>query len=350
MPPLRLLQVGLGPHGRGWARQVLPQVPEVDVVAYVDKDPYALDTLRAETGFPADRCFESLKEAVAATQPQAALNTTALPAHVPVTRALLEAGLHVMVEKPFAPSLAEAQLLVEEARMRDLLLMVSQNYRFFPAPRTIAAMVHESALGRLFEVSIDFRRFSTAGPNGRGRHHLEEQPLLVDMSIHHFDLLRLILSREPQRIYCEAWNPEWTSFSGPSVAVASIVFEGGVVVSYRGSWISAAPITPWAGEWRMEFENGEIVWTSAADSDPSQDRVVVTPRNGEPRVIPLSPSPRTGGFGTITEFVAAVQSGREPETSGRHNLGTIALMEAAVESATLRQPVTIHRTEEAVTI
>ena len=329
---------------------MLPDVPEVEVVAYVDKDPYALDTLRAETGVPADRCFESLKEAIAASQPQAALNTTALPAHVPVTRALLEAGLHVMVEKPFAPSVAEAQLLVEEARVRDLVLMVSQNYRFFPAPRTIAAMVHESALGRLFEVSIDFRRFSTAGPNGRGRHHLEEQPLLVDMSIHHFDLLRLILSREPQRIYCEAWNPEWTSFSGPSVAVASIVFEGGVVVSYRGSWISAARITPWAGEWRMEFENGEIVWTSAADSDPTQDRVVVTPRNGEPRVIALPPSPRTGGFGTITEFVTAVQSGREPETSGRHNLGTIALMEAAVESATLRQPVTIHRTEEAVTI
>ena len=350
MPPLRLLQIGLGPHGRNWARQVLPQVPDVEVVAYVDKDPYALDALRAEAGVPAGQCFESLKEAVAATQPEAALNTTALPAHVPVTKALLEAGLHVLVEKPFAPTLAEAQVLVEEAKLRERVLMVSQNYRFFPAPRTIAAMVHESALGRLFEVSIDFRRYSTAGPNGRGRHHLEEQPLLVDMSIHHFDLLRLILSREPQRIYCEAWNPDWTSFSGPSVAVASIVFEGGVVVSYRGSWITAGPVTPWAGEWRMEFENGEVTWSSAADSDPSQDRVVVTPRNGEARVIGLNPSPLTGGFGTISEFIASVRSGREPETSGRHNLGTIALMEAAVESATLREPVTIHRTGEAVTI
>jgi predicted dehydrogenase len=329
---------------------VLPHVPGIEVVAYVDKDPYALDAVRAEANVPADRCFESLKEAIEATQPQAALNTTALQAHVPVTRILLEAGLHVLVEKPFAPTLAEAQVLVEEARVRDLIVMASQNYRFFPAPRTIAAMVHESALGRLFEVSIDFRRYSTAGPNGRGRHHLEEQPLLVDMSIHHFDLLRLILSREPQRIYCEAWNPEWTSFSGPSVAVASIVFEGGVVVSYRGSWISAAPVTPWAGEWRMEFEHGEVTWSSAADSDPSQDRVVVTPRSGEARVLSLTPSPLTGTFGTLAEFVAAVQSGREPETSGRHNLGTIALVEAAVESAMLRQPVTIHRTGEAVTI
>jgi predicted dehydrogenase len=160
----------------------------------------------------------------------------------------------------------------------------------------------------------------------------------------------LILSREPQRIYCEAWNPEWTAFSGPSVAVASIVFEGGVVVSYRGSWISASPITPWAGEWRMEFENGEVTWTSAADSDVTQDQVIVRMRDGATRTVNLPTGSRTGGFGTLTEFASAIQSGREPETSGRNNLGTIALMEAAVESAALRAPVLIHRTGEKLAI
>src|SRR5437879_7035404 len=194
--------------------------------------------------------------------------------------------------------------------------MVSQNSRYFPAPRAIASMVHESALGKLYEISIDFRRYSTVGPNGRGRHHLEEQPLLVDMSIHHFDLLRMILSREPQRIYCEAWNPEWTAFSGPSVAVASVVFEGGIVVSYRGSWISAGPDTPWAGEWRMEFENGEVTWTSAADSDATQDNVVVRPRGGEPRTVALTPMPRTGGCGTRTEGAAGSRGGRGPAEAG----------------------------------
>ena len=347
MIPLRLIQVGLGPHGRNWARKVVPEIGEIEVVAFVDKDPYALDALKEEAGVPAERCFESLTEAIAATQPQAMLNTTALPAHVPLTRAALEAGLHVLVEKPLAASFAQAQELVDMAAARNLILMVSQNYRFFPAPRVIAAMVHESALGKLYAVEIDFRRYSTVGQNGRGRHHLEEQPLLVDMSIHHFDLLRMILSREPRRIYCEAWNPEWTAFSGPSVAVASIDFEGGVVVSYRGSWISAGPVTPWAGEWRMEFENGEVKWTSAADSDITQDKVVVRPRNEEARTITLPTVPRTGTWGTLTEFAAAIRSGREPETSGRNNLGTIALMAAAVESATLREPVAIRRTGEA---
>src|SRR5262249_20366532 len=232
---LRMVQVGLGAHGRNWARRVVPDVPEIELVGYVDSDPYALDIAKEELQAPPEMCFESLGEAISATGPEAVLNTTALPGHVPVTRAALNAGLHVLLEKPFAPTLGAAHELVDVAANAGLILMISQNYRYFPAPRAIAEIVKDGRLGRLHEVAIDFRRYSSAGPAGRGRHHLEEQPLLVDMSIHHFDLLRLIVGSEPLRIYCEAWNPKWTDFSGPSATVASIVFDG-VVISYRGSW------------------------------------------------------------------------------------------------------------------
>jgi predicted dehydrogenase len=336
----------MGPHGRGWAKQVIPEVKEVDVAGYVDTDPYALDALREAANVPAEKCFESLKEAIAATQPQAALITTALPSHVAVTKAALDAGLHVLIEKPFAPSVEAAKQLVGMAADRNLVLMVSQNYRFFPAPRAIAALVREAKLGQLFEVSIDFRRYSP----GQGRHALEEQPLLVDMSIHHFDLLRLILNRRPERIFCEAWSPEWATFGGPSVGVASIAFEGGVVVSYRGSWVTSGPVTPWAGEWRMEFEHGELFWTSKDDDGMLRDRVVVRSRNGKTRTLTLPEVRRTGPSGTLTEFANAIETGREPETSGRENLGTIALVEAAVESATRHELVAISRSEERLAI
>jgi predicted dehydrogenase len=256
----------------------------------------------------------------------------------------------VLLEKPFAPSLAAAWRMVDMAAARNLVLMVSQNYRYFPAPRAIAALVRESALGPLHEVSIDFRRYSTPPANGRGRHQIEEQPLLVDMSIHHFDLLRSILDREPQRIYCEAWNPDWGVFGGPSAAVASIVFEGGVVASYRGSWVSAGSVTPWAGDWRLEFENGEIVWTSRLDEGVPHDRVVVRPHIGKARTLVLPSMARTGPSGTLTEFAHAIQAGREPETSGRNNLGSLGLTYAAVESATRRELVAIGRHGEVLAI
>jgi len=132
--------------------------------------------------------------------------------------------------------------------------------------------------------------------------------------------------------------------------VASIVFEGGVVVSYRGSWVSAGPITPWAGEWRLEFENGEVFWTGREDEGVLQDKVVVRPRQGKARSVTLPMMRWTGGWATLAEFADAVQTHREPDSSGRNNLGSIALMAAAVESATQREVVAISRSGEVLAI
>jgi predicted dehydrogenase len=345
MDPLRVLQVGLGGWGRDWAQRVVPEVPEVDLVGYVDPDPSALAQLREALPVAPERCFLTLEHAIEATKPDAVLVTATLPGHAPVTRAALGAGFHVLVEKPFAETLDVARQLVELAAAQRKVLMVSQNYRFFPAARKVTQLVSEARLGKLHEVSIDFRRYSPGTVTGRDRHHFEDQPLLVDMSIHHFDLLRLILDSEPERIYCEAWNPDWTAFTGPCVAVASIDFGGDIVVSYRGSWVSTGKVTPWSGEWRMDLEHGQIFWTCRHDEGARRDRVVIQKPDRKPRVIPLPALARTDRWGALTEFAHAVREGREPECSGLDNLGTLGLVAAAVESATRKQPVEISTSQ-----
>ena len=217
--------------------------------------------------------------------------------------------------------------------------MVSQNYRFFPAVRAVARLVREGRSGELEHVSIDFRHPSPPVPNGPNPHLLYQQPLLEDMSIHHFDLLRLILGREPVRVFCETWNPPGSGFAGPPAAVASIVFDGGVVVSYRGSWISAGMSTRWGGEWHMDFRRSEVVWTSRGDESSEAEEVWLRPRGGESKAVALPRMRRLDRWGTLSEFASAVREGREPESSGRDNLGSLALMAATVESATRHQPV-----------
>lgn len=341
---LRVVQVGLGGWGRDWAWRVIPEVNEVDLVGYVDADPAALKLVAKEVKGSAGRCFESLPAAIEASRPEAALVTATLAAHAPIVRSALESGLHVLVEKPFAPSLALARELVSLAAAKQRILMVSQNYRFFPAPSAVASLLRESTLGPLHEISIDFRRWSPPAQQGRARHHNDEQPLLVDMSIHHFDLLRFLLGQEPERLYCEAWNPSWSAFSGPSAAVASIVFDG-VVVGYRGSWVSTGPVTSWAGEWRMEFEGGQVFWTSRDDNGALADSAVLIPRGGKAKTMTLPALSRVDRWGTLTEFAKAVRDGREPACSGRDNLGTIAFVAAAVASATQHVPVAPERVE-----
>ena len=339
---LRLLQVGMGGWGRDWAWRVIPGVRTVKLVACVDLRPEALALARSQVGIPADRCFTSLEAAIEATKPDAVLVTTLLPGHVPVVRAALESGKHVLVEKPFARRVADARRLVELAARRKLVLMVSQNYRFFPAVREVARLVRERALGDLGQIWIDFRRYSPVGPDGPSAHHADEQPLLIDMSIHHFDLLRLILGKEATSASCYSWNPHWSAFSGPPTAVASIVFEGGLVVSYRGSWISAGPTTPWAGEWRMEFEGGEILWTSRGEDSGPAEVVIVQRRGQAPTTVATPAMKRVDRWATLAEFADAIRNHREPQSSGRDNLGTLALVSAVVESAGRRRPVSVR--------
>jgi len=342
--PLRILQAGMGIHGRDWAARVLPTVPGVELVGCVDPDPMARRLTRAVVGLPPRRLFARLEDGLAAVEADAVLVTTALPGHVPVATSALEAGKHVLVEKPFAPSVFEAERLVQLAAERGLTLMVSQNYRFFPAVLAVAELVRGGELGRLHQVGIDFRRYS---PYVKGNaHHRYEQPLLVDMSIHHFDLLRMILGREPVRVTCETWNPRWSGFVGPPVGVATIEFQDGPGVSYRGSWISAGPITPWGGEWRMDFEKGEVFWTARGAENSLADVVVVRPRGGKPKTRSLRRMGLVDRWATLTEFAAAVSEGREPQCSGRDNLGSLALAAAAVESAARHVPVMVQPTAD----
>jgi len=329
---IRILQVGLCDWGRDWAWRVNPTVDEVEVVGYVDSDPSALALLAKRLPMSRERCFGFLADGIQATQPDALLVTTTLAGHAPIVRAGLEAGLHVLVEKPFTDTLATAAALVSLAAAKGLILMVSQNYRFFPAPRTAAMLVRERELGDLHGIGIDFRRDYSSPPKPRFRLHSDPQPLLVDMSIHHFDLLRLVLGREPDRFLCAVANAGIGGFDGPPTAAASILF-GDVLVSYRASWISAGAKTPWAGEWNMEFENGHAHWTSRGDNGVLHDKVVITPRRGRRSVVELPSMSRIDRAGTLGEFAAALLEGREAETSGRDNLATLAFTLAAVESS-----------------
>ena len=330
--PLRTLQVGLGDWGRDWAWRVTPTVGDVEIVGYVDSDPSALQLLHKRLPGSREKTFASVAEAIAAARPDALLVTTTIAGHAPLVRAGLDAGLHVLVEKPFTDTMETAVDLVDLAAAKGLVLMVSQNYRFFPAARTAARLVQEGTLGELYGIGIDFRRDNSSPPKTRWRQHWDPQPLLVDMSIHHFDLLRLILGSDPDRVLCLTADAGRGGFDGPPTAVASIVF-GDALVSYRGSWISAGPKTPWAGEWSMEFERGNVSWTSRGDNGLLHDKVVVRPRRGRTKIIALPTLPRVDRAGTLTEFADAVRDRRAPETSGRDNLATLAFTLAAVESS-----------------
>jgi predicted dehydrogenase len=91
----------------------------------------------------------------------------------------------------------------------------------------------------------------------------------------------------------------------------------------------------------MDFEDGEIYWTSRDDDGARHDRVVIQKPGRRSRVVPLEALTQIDRWGTLGEFARAVREGREPECSATDNLGTLALVMAAVESAKRRLPIDI---------
>ncbi|MGZ3600061.1 MAG: Gfo/Idh/MocA family protein [Ktedonobacterales bacterium] len=343
---IRIAQVGMGGWGRNWSKHIVPRVAGVEAVAWVDPEPTALALAQAEGDIPTSRCFGTLEETLQAVEADAVLITAALPGHVSTALTALAAGKHVLVEKPFAATVEEAQRVVAEAEKRQRVLMVSQNYRFFPAVQTVKSLVREGALGAPGVVTIDFRRDSSATPDGKTVYQRSQHPLLMDMAIHHFDLMRYVLGQEPRTITCHAWNPEWSPFDDPATALATITFDGGAVVSYRASWVSRGPVTPWAGEWNMECSGGEIAWTSRESSSSQHlgevaDRVIVRRTGEAEHKLTLPTLPAVDRLGSLSAFAEAITSGREPDSSGRENLGTLALMTAAIAAAQRGTPVSV---------
>ena len=331
--PTKIVHVGLGSWGSNWAKLIVPTVPAVETVAWVDPSPAARDAAVATLGLPADRCFASLDEALAATDAEAIVAPVTLPAHAPVIEAAAAAGKHVLIEKPFAPTAAEARRLSDLAAGAGIILHVSQNYRFFPATITTHRLLAEGQLGAVLSVDIEFNRRITDT-------HYADVPdiLLVDMSIHHWDMLRMLVPSPPAEAAFWTRNPPGSPFTADAAATGMIRFDNGVVATYRGNEVARYPETSWVGNWRIECENGVIAFTGrfgGRERTLEGEAVSVADPGGEPREVPLEPITHFGRAGTLNAFAAAVQGQPIPAytATAADNVATIALMTAIVDSS-----------------
>ncbi|MBM7789036.1 Gfo/Idh/MocA family protein [Tenggerimyces flavus] len=334
--PLRVIHVGMGGWGQDWEENAIPPVREVERVACVDASPDVLAAAKKRLSLPDAQCFTSLSEALSAVSADAVVITAPVGAHVPLAVEAMEAGLDVLTEKPFATSLEEAVSAVALADKLGRTLMVSQNYRFYPGPVTATSLVSSGAVGELGSVFIDFRKWGNDAAPGTNKHYEIVHPLLFDMSIHHFDLLRKVTGQEPVSVFAKTMDPPWSRFVEEASAALVIEMSGGVVASYRGSWVSNGEPTLWAGDWRLDCAEGEIYFTgrNSIAGSPDGDAVEVRRRVGGVVEKPaLTKVPYVGRSGSLGEFARAIAAGVEPESSGRQNLGSLALMEAAARSA-----------------
>lgn len=333
----RFIQFGTGWWGAGWATE-FGASDGAELVALVDVNADSLDVVADQVGLPRQRRFTSVEAALEATEADCALIVVPPANHAPVALACLDAGLDILIEKPFAPTLEEAHPVVARAKELGKILMISQTFRFRRGPRTVQTLIRRGAIGEVEQV---FGRFHKASPFAADNFRcMMDEPLIIDMAIHHFDFVRGIFGLEPDTVRARSWNPSWSWYRGNASAVVEFETPTGALVSWQGSYCSRGPLTTWDGAWEVHGTLGSIQWsenevlyrpTELADT-------VYTPGGlelpNDVMRIPLVAMPNEERAAVLEEFLSAPDEGRDPEPSGEDNLGSIALVLAAARSAT----------------
>ena len=314
---LPVLVVGAGAMGRSWIG-MLAESPVARPVGVVDLDlALAADTVAA-VGLGDVAIGASVAEVAARSGAKAVIDVTVPQAHRTVNEDALRAGLPVLCEKPLAPTVAEALRQVALAELTGGLLMASQSRRYFGS---LAAF--RSAVGGLGDLAAVHAQFFHEDHEPGFREQMAH-PLLVDMSIHHFDQLRYLTGEEPVAVRCDSWNPAWSWYAGDASAAAQFELSGGARFSYAGSRCTPGLQTSFNAEWRVYGERGAASWDG--------EQTVVTDPGGTDVVGATGPESISG---SLTEFVGALRSGRTPQNEVRSNVLSIAMVEGAIRSSAL---------------
>jgi predicted dehydrogenase len=317
--PLRLVQVGAGAMGRAWL-DAIGRSADAELVGLVDLDVSVAEAALGQRGMAVPIGADAV-ELARRTGAEAVVDVTVPAAHLPVNRAALEAGLAVLCEKPVTPTVRDALILAAVAEVSGKLLMVSQSRRYYAALATFREYATE--VGPVGLLTTEFMK----APHFGGFREEMDQPLLVDMAIHGFDVARYLLGSAPVSVSCRSFNPSWSWFRGDAAASALFEFDDGVRFQYTGSWVAAGLETSWNGRWRIGGQAGTATWDGEAE-------VAVQRGMQEPERHLVKPGPAESIDGSLADFVEAVRSGRSPSSGEIHeNILTLAMVEAAVRSA-----------------
>jgi predicted dehydrogenase len=322
--PLRLLQVGAGGMGRAWLRTIRAN-PDVVLVGLVDLDLEAARSAADEHGYGDVPVAASIDELASAAD--AVIDVTVPVAHPKVSVDALLRGLPVLCEKPLAETVRECLAMVAASEVSGKLLMVSQSRRYFRAGNAFGRQLAE--LGTIGSLSCEFFK----APHFSGFRERMAEPLLVDMAIHQFDLSRKLIGSEPVSVYCESYNPDWSWFDGNAAANAVFTFADGTRFAFTGSWCAPGLETSWNGRWRASASGGTATWDG--DGLPVAERA-----SGEPLPAAVLDDPEEIA-GSLVEFVDAVRQSTIPQSEVHSNVISVAMVEAAVRSASLGTPVRI---------
>lgn len=326
MSNLRAILAGCGNMGNGWCR-VADSRDDIDIVALVDVDPQAASAFAARNDLAVPH-YVSLTEALATERPDVVLDTAIPEARRAIAGTAMEAGCHVLSEKPFATSVAEARELLAIAERTGKTHAVMQNRRYLAGTRGMRQLIADGVIGEVGMICSDF----FLGAHFGGFRDEMANVLLLDMAIHTFDQARFMSGMDAATAFCDEFNLPGSWYRGNASALVVFEMDGGARYCYRGSWSAEGARTSWEAEWRIVGSRGTAIW-NGVDAPYAE-----VPEGGGflrscRRVEASDWRGPAGHAGCIDEMVSALIAGEQPMTCSQDNAKSLGMVLAAIESA-----------------
>ncbi len=323
--------IGCGYWGVNYLR-VLNELADVASVTACDDDPVRLKAVSER--FKGIETNGDLKEVLASPSIDAVVICTPAGSHYELARRCIEAGKHLLVEKPITTRAVEAEALIELADEAEVTLAVGHTFLYNPGIQKVKAYVTNGDLGTMYYM---YSRRTNLGPI---RHDVNA---LWDLAPHDISIFNYLLEAQPA----------WVSAVGRTVlretnedfGFVSIGYEGGVVAHIHVSWADpnkVREIVVVGSEQRVVFDDIKTseqvrVYEKGVTPDTSElstygelrfsirDGDIISPKLDISE--PLKNQTR--------DFLESIAAGRRPISDGRAGLEVVQVMEAIDRSIRL---------------
>jgi predicted dehydrogenase len=338
---INLAVVGYGYWGPNIVRNVMERT-EHSLWGLCEMNPDRVAKFSAR--YPGVRTTASFDEVLADPTVDAVSIATPPSTHYPLVKQALEAGKHVLVEKPLATGAADADELVELAERAGLVLMPGHTFLYSAAVNKVRALIESGELGEIYFVTSSRMNLGIYQPDG----------VVNDLAPHDLSIL-LYWLEQPVSMVSASGSTVFQN-GVPETAFLTLSFEQGATANVQLSWLAPHKVrqTVVVGSKRMVVYDDAAIDGAVRIYDRGVDfteptnfgEYQLTYRSGDMLVPRLDPAEPLGL--ELADFAQAIETGTTPRSHARLGVEIVRILEAAHESLTSSgRPVAVGAPAEA---
>lgn len=323
---IKVAVIGVGSMGVNHAR-VYWELPEADLVGVADFD---VERAQSVANKYNTKSYSDYRHLLDQAKPEAV--TLAVPTvnHYQLAMEIIERGIPLLIEKPIAFSLEEAQLIIKAAKEKNVKLMIGHIERFNPAIIALKDVIAKEELGRIFQMD--------AHRQGPFPARIGDVGVVIDLAVHDLDIMRFVSQHEIVRVYAETEKHIHSKYE--DLLTGLVRLSDGTVGTLTINWLTPTKIrefivTGERGLFRCDYLTQDLYFFENPISHGSEWenlRVLRGVREGKmTRYMIAKKEPLKS---EQEAFLSAVLNNTAVPVTGEDGLKALKLAKAIVESGT----------------